>query len=423
MKMTRIMIFALPFVAVVLGIYFLTPRSPKPGVTRTIETAKLQTVEPKWGYKIAGNIFSPIALDDSGNVYAASEDGYLYSIAPDGKKRWEYQAGASEAAPVVASDTVYVSTIEGNLIAFNLDGSKRWQSNIFSHRDRGAPAATQYQVFAECHMGSICAIDPSSGSEQWQSDGVAPGSDDDNDAQPRYNRGFHLSEHNASAVTTDGKIVIGALRGQFVEIRQEDGQLQWQYSAGDENGADPNAGWRQFNAPAIASDGSIYVGSGNGSLYAFSSGGQKQWTFATGGAVNASPAIAPDGTIYFGSEDKNLYALTPTGTLKWKIDLGAPMGSTPAIAADGTIYVANGSIFPIPTGGQLYAVSPDGAVKWMADPKGGTLNSPAIGSDGTIYVGAWFGTVYAIPASGGGLAPSPWPKFHHDNGNSGVAQP
>src|ERR1051326_8646519 len=85
--------------------------------------------------------------------------------------------------------------------------------------------------------------------------------------------------------------------------------------------------------------------------------------FATGGALNASPAIAPDGTIYFGSEDKNLYALTPTGALKWKIDLGAPMGSSPAIAADGTIYVANGSIFPIPTGGQIYAVSPDGTVK------------------------------------------------------------
>ena len=418
MKMTRIIIFALPFLAVVLGIYFFTPRSPKPGAARHVETAKLPAVEPNWSYKIAGRIFAPIALDDSGNIYAASEDGYLYSIGPDGKKRWEYQAGGAEAAPVVASDAVYLSTIVGQLYAFNLDGSKRWQSNIFSHRDRGAPAATQYQIYAECHMGSICAIDAGSGDEQWQSDGVAPSNDDDNQPQQR---GFHLSEHNASAVTTDGKIVIGALRGTFLEIRQEDGQLQWQYSAANDPGQ--NSAWSQFNAPAIASDGTIYVGSTNGSLYAFSSGGQKQWIFNTGGAVNASPAIAPDGTIYFGSEDKNLYALTPTGTLKWKIDLGAPMGSAPAIAADGTIYVANGSIFPIPTGGQLYAINPDGTVKWVCDPKGGTLNSPAIGSDGTIYAGAWFGTVYAIPGTGGGLAPSAWPKFHHDNGNSGVAQP
>jgi outer membrane protein assembly factor BamB len=422
MKLTRMAIYALPFIAVVIAIYLFTPHTPKPGAARKVETAKIPKIEPKWSYKIEGKIFSPIALDDNANIYAASEDGYVYSVDSSGKRRWESQAGASEAAPVVASDSLYVVTTDGTLVAFNLDGTKRWDSKIGSHYDRGAPAANGYQIFAECNLGSICAIDASGGNEQWQSNGVAPSNDDDD--QPRQ-RGFHLSEHNASAVTTDGKIVFGANLGRFVEVRQEDGQLQWQYSVGEEKGADPNRNWGSFAAPAITADGTLYVGNSTTKmLYAFSPGGQKQWTFATGGAIDAAPAIAPDGTIYFGSEDQNLYALTPDGILKWKIDLAAPVGSTPAIAADGTIYVATGTVFPLPTGGELYALTPDGTVKWVCDPPGSsTLTAPAIGPDGTIYVGGYFGGIFAIPGTGGGLAPSSWPKFHHDNGNSGVAQP
>jgi len=38
-------------------------------------------------------------------------------------------------------------------------------------------------------------------------------------------------------------------------------------------------------------------------------GGVKLWEFETGGGVRSSPAIGSDGTVYVGSGDKKLYAI------------------------------------------------------------------------------------------------------------------
>jgi hypothetical protein len=42
--------------------------------------------------------------------------------------------------------------------------------------------------------------------------------------------------------------------------------------------------------------------------------GTLKWTFHTQGIVVSSPAIANDGTIYVGSESQRLFALNPNGT-------------------------------------------------------------------------------------------------------------
>jgi outer membrane protein assembly factor BamB len=60
--------------------------------------------------------------------------------------------------------------------------------------------------------------------------------------------------------------------------------------------------------------------------------------------------VGADGTVYVGSSDGNLYALDGlTGHLRWKFSAGAPINSSPAIGSDGTVYVAADS-------GLLYAL-------------------------------------------------------------------
>ena len=44
--------------------------------------------------------------------------------------------------------------------------------------------------------------------------------------------------------------------------------------------------------------------------------GTLKWKYKTGGSIWSSPAIGSDGTIYVGSWDGNLYAINPVGTLK-----------------------------------------------------------------------------------------------------------
>jgi len=115
------------------------------------------------------------------------------------------------------------------------------------------------------------------------------------------------------------------------------------------------------SSPAIASDGTIYAGSGNGSLYAITTNGILKWKYQTGGALTASPAIGSDGTVYIGSADRQFYAINPDGTLKWIFPTKANFTSSAAIGADGTIYAAgtnqDKTIFPCVSGSSCATIT------------------------------------------------------------------
>jgi len=161
-----------------------------------------------------------------------------------------------------------------------------------------------------------------------------------------------------------------------------DGYLKWKFKTGGD----------VVSSPAIAQDGTIYVGSDDNYLYAINPDGSLKWKFKTGASVCSSPAIAQDGTIYVGSLDHYLYAINPNGCLKWKFETGNWVWSSPAIAQDGTIYVGSLDDY-------LYALNPDGSLKWKFKTKGVVESSPAIAQDGTIYVGS-SDHLYAISSNG-----------------------
>ncbi|MHB9115277.1 MAG: outer membrane protein assembly factor BamB family protein [Thermoleophilia bacterium] len=161
-----------------------------------------------------------------------------------------------------------------------------------------------------------------------------------------------------------------------------------------------------WSSPAVARDGTIYVGGTgtelgeDGGLYAVRPDGRLAWVFRTTGDVLSSPAIAADGTVYVGSwngfGDGRFYALSPDGTLRWQYDIGDTQ-SSPVIAADGTVYLCAAD-------GRLLAFEPDGALSWQFETGGHAWqSSPALGADGTIYVGLQLvddiymvGTLFAV---------------------------
>ncbi|MEI6842439.1 MAG: PQQ-binding-like beta-propeller repeat protein, partial [Methanomicrobiales archaeon] len=62
------------------------------------------------------------------------------------------------------------------------------------------------------------------------------------------------------------------------------------------------------SSPAV-SNGYVYVGSDDNSLYAIDVvSGKEKWRFKTGGSVSSSPAVS-NGVVYVGSADGNLYAI------------------------------------------------------------------------------------------------------------------
>ena len=181
-------------------------------------------------------------------------------------------------------------------------------------------------------------------------------------------------------------------------------------------------------SPAIATDGTIYVGakndaaSSNGGLIALNPDGSLKWEYTLGETLTLSPAIGSDDTVYIGT-NQYLYAINPDGSLKWRIGGTEYELSMPSIGPDGTIYIdlgdslsaihpedgsikwifnlilnfsylSNENTIAIASDGTVYigsqdylhAINPDGSVKWQYYSPNAFFMSPIIGQDGTIYV-------------------------------------
>jgi hypothetical protein len=180
-----------------------------------------------------------------------------------------------------------------------------------------------------------------------------------------------------------------------------------------------------LSSPAIASDGTVYIAGIKGDvsphanqrrLYAINPNGTTKWTAYVGTRLSTlsdlkfdkggecSPAIAADGTIYIGSWDYNLYAIKPDGTTKWiwNGSTATPKGvmrASPVIGPDGRIYCfvdadpQNSSSKAFLAKFQDNGTSAtrlwiwDGTLENPTNPiKGNALASPALGRDGVIYI-------------------------------------
>ena len=172
------------------------------------------------------------------------------------------------------------------------------------------------------------------------------------------------------AIADDGTIYVGDWNGRLSALNQN-GSLQWQiYHSGEFH-----------SSPAIDDDGTIYLGHSSGILYAINPDGTEKWHSNVGDKATSDPAIGEDGTIYIGSGDNYFYAIYPNGTLRWRYLTGGVIKGHPSIAPDGTIYVPSFD-------GYLYALHPDGTLIWKVSTGDDVAAaSAAVSSDGTLYVG------------------------------------
>ena len=367
---------------------------------------------------------------------------------------WKYQTGSfTSSTPALAPDgTIYFGSADRHIYALNPNGTLQWKvpTGTGTERQSGlvmaAPSiAANGTIYVPVTLDGLYALNPD-GTLRWR----AP---------------LDTWQLRSVAIGKQGTIYLGSLH--HFDAYQPNGHLTWSYHP-------PDTSFPTIEgAPAIASDGTIYIGSEDRYIYALNPNGTLKWRYRTGDRVVSSPAISKNGTIYIGSIDGALYALDPDGTLQWKFQTGRPFEDPPTIAPDGTIYTANDL-------GMLYAINPNGTMKWQhsiedthyTPPIPHVIKgSPTIGNNGTIYIGSddgvlyafhpdgslvWTfhtgqqppisdvtrteiestpviapngtlyltaddGAIYAIHVTATGLAHSAWPKFHYGNRNTGRA--
>ncbi len=246
----------------------------------------------------------------------------------------------------------------------------------------------------------------------------------------RFHPAGASSFHATPAIAQDGTVYIGfstggttpEARGTLYALKAPatgiDAEVRWTVDLGP---------GRQTSSPTLAPDGTIYVVSGAGKLFAIAPDGAVKWTIQTGPAVKAAPALGADGTVYVASMDGSLYAVAaPVGAgarevwIRWTFRFGDHLGPTPLVTApvpppgadaigsgasptigpDGTIYIgANNSNF--------YAITPDAQLKWLFEAErevAGIWSTAALSPDGTtLYFGANKGGIYALNAADGSL--------------------
>jgi outer membrane protein assembly factor BamB len=158
---------------------------------------------------------------------------------------------------------------------------------------------------------------------------------------------------------------VGTLAGELVKIAL-DGSIVWR----------KNLGGRVYGSPAIATNGTVIVGSDDHALFAFSaegtsiyrlklddeadvpvlvraddsivaaagkelvgvsSNGTVLFRYAAKGKIFTAPAQGASGELYFGAQDHHGYAVSAHGELIWRVDLGSDVDGSPAVADDGSI--------------------------------------------------------------------------------------
>ncbi|MCL5103324.1 MAG: PQQ-binding-like beta-propeller repeat protein [Armatimonadetes bacterium] len=187
---------------------------------------------------------------------------------------------------------------------------------------------------------------------------------------------------SSPAIASDGTTYIGSADGKLYAITQN-GTVRWTY----------NTGSIIDSSPAVADDGRILIGCNDGKLYCLNPAGELVWTYSTGGPLRSSPLIR-NGVVYVGSLDYSLHAVDlNTGVKAWSHATGGEIWSSPACDSDGVIYFAGGDSY-------VYAIRPDGIRKWQFLTGSATDASPAVGADGTVYVGSGDAYFYAINPDG-----------------------
>ena len=197
---------------------------------------------------------------------------------------------------------------------------------------------------------------------------------------------------SSPAIGADGTVYVGSEDGKVYALDGTTGTQKWAFTTGG----------IVDSSPAVDVDGTVYVGSYDHKFYALDGAdGSQKWSFTTGDWMISSPAIGIDGTIYVGCWDGKVYALDgATGTQKWAFSTGVDVHSSPAIGVDGTVYV--GSMNHGSGNGTVYALDGStGNPKWAFATGGMIGSSPAVGADGTVYVGCHNGNVYALDGATG----------------------
>ncbi len=319
-------------------------------------------VEVKWEARHSGWIdVTFLGLAANGDIYTVTESNNLIVLDPRYGDNQEQFSAAMRGAPVVLNNGNVVATDGAkSVIAMQNADLYAWRFTFkdedYSNDLQTAPAVSHNgeSIYIHAPDGQLFALDASAGKEKWKSEVYG-------DITP--------------VVSPDGTVytVSAANRsetGYLYAVNADTGAVQWKLQLSSENMGECNL--------AVADDGTIYVSSRH-NLYAVTPSGELQWKVAIADRLTA-PAIGEE-ALYIGTGDGILYAINFDGSVKWQYETPEAIQLAPIIGADGTVYVCSAKM--------LYALDPaTGGVLFRYNAQQPITAGPIIDGKGLLYIAA-----------------------------------
>ena len=275
---------------------------------------------------------STAAVAPDGIIYFGTLTGNIYALNPDGSIRWTTALGNSPyvAAPAIAADgTIYIKQVAGELRAISNTGTELWNYTIPGEGSYAGPAiTTDGTIIQPANDGAIHALSPA-GDLLWVFQPQTASATDDTS-------GIYTSP----SIDQFGNIYASSLNGTVFSITDK-GELRWVFRT-------PEAGKNVSSSLALG-DGRAYFASYDGFLYALdqTSGAMVWRSSIEAQARSSSAAIASDGSIVVGSYANKLFRFSSDGQQIRAWSAGNWFRSSPVLA-NGRVYVGNGD-------GKVYA--------------------------------------------------------------------
>jgi len=325
----------------------------------------------KWFAPTLEPVVAAPALDQNGNIYIGDEGGTFYSFNPAGELRWTFSTrGPIYAGASIANGLVYLPSLDSHLYCLDTLGTLIWSCDLGDEAWTPVAIGTDNNLYITTDQGRLTSIDPrgkirwtvSLGDEISSSPTIGPdgliyvGADSLYCFHPRGKKrwtfGTPEGAYFFAAPVIDEKCLVytGSFDG-FIYCLGPDGRLRWRSPVPDED--------EIRTETVFAADGTLYCGSDGYYLCAKPLVSTVKVLFESNDVICATPAISENGTIFVLSDDGILYALKPDGKIVFTQEIAGGdkdlyYTSSPTIGPDGTVYVGSWD-------SGLYALCGDGA--------------------------------------------------------------
>jgi outer membrane protein assembly factor BamB len=232
---------------------------------------------------------SPALAADGTVVFGCSR--FVYALSPAGALRWRFEAGAGRAkvfsSPAMGRDgTIFFGTQGRTFHALTPIGAAGWSLSTKGDNDGSPSVGDDGTVYFGSDDGRLRAVAPG-GTLRFAVDLGGP-------------------VRAPVAIARDGTIYASTFgpRPFLAALDGRTGAVRWRFyiepGDGDLYGIQSGA--------LVDAGGYVYFGGRDRYVYCLDPAGGLAWRFLTGGQVDAGPVLGPDGTLYVGSDDGKLYA-------------------------------------------------------------------------------------------------------------------